>query len=77
MKGLKYGLFAIVIALAVVGELWLGVPIATIAVLGLVLVCPLMMLFMMRGMHNRGRDQNKYKTNDTERYYPLKHTPGL
>jgi len=46
----NYGLYAIAIAIAVVGALALGVPVGTIALLGIVAVCPLMMFFMMRGM---------------------------
>jgi hypothetical protein len=41
-------------AVAVVGALWFGLSVSMIAAPGLVLVCPLMMLFMMRGMHGGG-----------------------
>jgi len=50
----NHGLYAIALATAVVGALWLGVPVGTLVLLGLVLACPLMMLFMMRGMHSDG-----------------------
>lgn len=53
-KSINYGLFAVAVAIGVVGALWLGVSVSTIAILGLVLVCPLMMMFMMRGMHGGG-----------------------
>ena len=56
MNNRNYGLYAVAVAIAVVGALWLGVPVGTLALLGLVLVCPLMMFFMMRGMH--GSDQH-------------------
>ncbi|MFD4606321.1 DUF2933 domain-containing protein [Streptomyces sp. NPDC058464] len=50
----NYGLYAVAAAIAVVGALALGVPVGTIALLAIVLVCPLMMFFMMRGMHGDG-----------------------
>ncbi|MCX5275391.1 DUF2933 domain-containing protein [Streptomyces virginiae] len=56
----NYGLYAIAIAIALVGALALGVPLGTLAILAIVAVCPLMMFFMMRGMHGgddmHGRD---------------------
>jgi len=45
------GLYAITLAIAVVGGLALGVPLGTLAFLAILLACPLMMFFMMRGMH--------------------------
>lgn len=51
MKSRDYGLYAVALAIVVVGALWAGVPVGTLALLGMVLVCPLMMIFMMRGMH--------------------------
>jgi type III secretory pathway component EscV len=51
MKRNNYGLYAIAGAIVVVGALWVGVPLGTLATLALILVCPLMMFFMMRGMH--------------------------
>ncbi|MFE4599705.1 DUF2933 domain-containing protein [Kitasatospora indigofera] len=52
----NYGPYAIAVAIAVVGALALGVPVSSLAVLGIVAVCPLMMFFMMRGMHGMGDD---------------------
>jgi hypothetical protein len=49
MRSRDYGLYAVALAIVVVGALWAGVPVGTLALLGLVLVCPLMMIFMMRG----------------------------
>jgi hypothetical protein len=51
------GLYAIAIAIAVVGALWLGVPVGTLVLLAVVLACPLMMIFMMSGMHG-GNDHD-------------------
>jgi hypothetical protein len=50
----NYGLYAIAVAIAVVGALALGVPLGDLAFLLIVLACPLMMFFMMRGMHGGG-----------------------
>ena len=47
----NFGLYAVAVAIAVVGALWLGVPVGTLGVLAVALACPLMMLVMMRGMH--------------------------
>lgn len=44
------GWYAVAIAIAVVGALWVGVPAGTLALIGIVLACPLMMLAMMHGM---------------------------
>ncbi|WBP85113.1 DUF2933 domain-containing protein [Kitasatospora cathayae] len=60
----SYGLYAIAIAIAFVGALALGVPVGTLALLGTVAVCPLMMFFMMRGMHGMGGDDRHRDTSD-------------
>ena len=43
-------LYAIALAVLVVGLAFAGVPLGTLLVLPLILACPLMMIFMMRGM---------------------------
>ncbi|MFI2372166.1 DUF2933 domain-containing protein [Streptomyces sp. NPDC018833] len=54
----NYGLYAVALAIAFVGALALGVPLGTLALLAIVAACPLMMFFMMRGMHGgQGEDQ--------------------
>lgn len=59
MKNKNYGMYAIAVAIAFVGALWLGVPATTLLFLGAVLICPLMMFLMMRGMHGGdGHDQH-------------------
>ena len=50
-KNSNYGLYAVAVAVAIVGVVWLGMPLGTLALLAIVLVCPLMMMFMMRDMH--------------------------
>ena len=53
-KNPNFGLFAVAVAVAIVGAMWLGVPLETLALLAIVLACPLMMVFMMAGMHGGG-----------------------
>ena len=48
MKREQLPLYAI--ALAVVGLAFTGAPLGTLLILPLILACPLMMMFMMRGM---------------------------
>lgn len=45
------GLYAAVLAIAFVGVLMLGTPLPMLALLTLVVVCPLTMLIMVHGMH--------------------------
>jgi hypothetical protein len=71
MNKRNYGLYAVAVAIAVVGALALGVPVGTLGFLAVVLVCPLMMLFMMRGMHG-GHGQNP--TGEDDRTTPHDHT---
>ena len=51
MKTSNMGLFAVAAAIAFVGTLWAGVPLAGLAPVLIFLACPLMMIFMMKGMH--------------------------
>ena len=67
MKSRNYGLYAVALAIVVVGALWAGLPAGTLALLGLVLVCPLMMMFMMRAMHG---DQGGDRSDDDQRRDP-------
>jgi uncharacterized membrane protein len=60
MKRQQWGLYAVALAILVVGLVWAGVPASTLLVAGLVLACPLMMLVMMRGMH--GSDMSGHNT---------------
>ncbi|MFJ6479863.1 MULTISPECIES: DUF2933 domain-containing protein [unclassified Streptomyces] len=59
----NYGLYAIAIAIALVGALTLGVPVGTLAVLALAAACPLMMFFMMRGLRD-GDDMDSHGHDD-------------
>jgi Protein of unknown function (DUF2933) len=51
MRRQPWGLYAIALAILVVGLVALGVPASTLLVAALALTCPLMMIFMMSGMH--------------------------
>lgn len=53
MKHRPYGLYAIAVAILIVGLVALGVPASTLLVGALVLACPLMMMFM-HGGHGSG-----------------------
>jgi len=78
MRNRNYGLYAVAAAIVVVGAIWAGLPVGTLAVFGLVLVCPLMMFFMMRGMGGmRGgeRDSDTEKVSDPADR-PVKHDHG-
>lgn len=54
MKREQLPLYAIALAVLVVGLAFAGVPLGTLVVLPLILACPLMMFFMMRGMDHGG-----------------------
>ena len=51
MKRQPWGMYAIAAAILVVGLIAFGVPANTLLFGAFVLVCPLMMMFMMGGMH--------------------------
>ena len=54
MKRQDLPLYALVLAVLIVGLAFAGVPVGTLLVLPLVLACPLMMFFMMPGMDHGG-----------------------
>ncbi|GAA0467435.1 hypothetical protein Aca07nite_71090 [Actinoplanes capillaceus] len=51
MRRQPWGLYAIAVAILVVGLIALGVPANTLLFGAFLLACPLMMMFMMGGMH--------------------------
>jgi hypothetical protein len=56
----NYGLYALALAITVVGALAVGVPAGAISAVAIVLLCPLMMFLVMRGMHGgHGGDGNR------------------
>jgi hypothetical protein len=67
MRRQQWGQYAVALAILVVGLAWAGVPVSSLLIAGLVLVCPLMMLVMMRGMHDGdtfGRDSHTTRADD-------------
>jgi hypothetical protein len=70
MKSQQRGLYAVALAVLVIGLVWAGVPAGTLLVAALVLACPLMMFFMMRGMHTdqtSGHEQHIHDHNHDDR----------
>ena len=65
MRRQPWGLYAIAAAILVVGLTALGVPANTLLFGAFLLVCPLMMMFMMGGMH-RGHGGSQSAT-DSDR----------
>jgi hypothetical protein len=51
MQRRPWGLYAIALAIVIIGLVYLGVPASTLAIGVLVLACPVAMIFMMRAMH--------------------------
>jgi cobalamin synthase len=72
MKDRNYGLYALAVAVLVVGALWLGLPTSTLGLLAVVLVCPLMMFFMMKGMHG-GEDHTRHSSRSSDDNEPHDH----
>jgi type III secretory pathway component EscV len=59
MKREQLPLYAIALAVLIVGLAFVGVPLSTLLILPLILACPLMMIFMMRGMDHGGSSHNQ------------------
>ncbi|MFF7642939.1 DUF2933 domain-containing protein [Streptomyces canus] len=72
----NYGLYAIAVAIAFVGALVLGMPLGTLALLAIVVACPLMMFFMMRGMHGGGEGDQHTDQSDPLRKHDHHQRPG-
>lgn len=66
------GLYAIALAIALLASMWFGLPVGTVAALGLVIGCLLMIVLM-----KYGRGAWNVNDRDTgESYDPHRHTPG-
>ena len=52
MKREQLPLYVIALAVLIVGLAFAGVPSGTLLILPLILVCPVAMMFMMRGMNH-------------------------
>lgn len=67
------GLYAVAAAIAIVGALWVGVPAGTLAIVGIALACPLMMMLMMggmMGMHGGGNDSSTQSHDRSDDQHP-------
>lgn len=73
MRSSKLGLFAVAAAIAFVGALWSGLPLAGLAPALIVLACPLMMVLMMKGMHGGGNEPSEHSDTDESRDQHLHH----
>jgi hypothetical protein len=65
--------YAIALAILVVGLAFAGVAVESLLVALLVLACPLMMLFMMRGMHGGSQDDHEDRSGEAHK---REHHPG-
>jgi len=52
-------LYAVALAVLIVGLVFAGVPLSVLFVLPIVLICPLMMFFMMRGTDHGSTPREK------------------
>lgn len=78
MKRQPWGLYPVALAILVVGLVAFGVPASTLLVAALVLTCPLMMIFMMSGMHggHGGADQSIERRSPASEDHVHKPTTG-
>ena len=76
MKRDQVPLYAIALAGLVVGLVFAGVPVGTLLVVPLVLACPLMMIFMMRGMDHGGAADDRGQRSEHEQRRDHHETPG-
>jgi choline-glycine betaine transporter len=76
----NYGMYAIAVAIVVVGALMVG-ALESLVWLALVAACPLMMIFMMRGMHGQGsmyggHDDQRRADRNEDPLHKHDHHPG-
>ena len=67
MKIQNLGLYVLAAAILVLAAMILDVQASSIWALVLVAACPLMMIFMMRGMHGGGNDDDAGRSKGDER----------
>jgi len=72
MKTQNVPLYALAVAVLVVGLAFAGVPVTTLLLGLIVLACPLSMLFMMGGMHggHGGSDHQTGRPRDKDDHHP-------
>ena len=61
----KRPLYALAAVIGIVGLVALGVPVSTVVLLAVLTACPLMMVFMMGGMHGGGMHGGHDHTNES------------
>lgn len=78
MKNRQWGLYAVALAIVVVGLIWAGLPASTLLIAALFLACPLMMMVMMRGMHggSAGHSPADHQNHDTSDHDNHHHVNG-
>jgi len=54
MRSNRLPIYALAAAILIVGLVALGMPVGMVFILAILVACPLMMFFMMRGMHGGG-----------------------
>jgi hypothetical protein len=80
MRREQLPLYAMALAVLMVGLAFAGVPMGTLIVLLIFLACPLMMIFMMRGMDHgsapRDRDDHEHLPHAGEGHDETPHSHG-
>ena len=66
-------MYAVAAAIAIVGALWVGVPAGTLAVVGIALACPLLMMGGMTGMHGGGSNDEQHHPDRSDDQHPHQH----
>jgi hypothetical protein len=59
MRRPQWGWYAVALAILAVGLVWAGVPASTLLFGAVLLVCPVMMMVTMRGMHGEGHANHR------------------
>ncbi|GLW47483.1 hypothetical protein Stsp02_31450 [Streptomyces sp. NBRC 14336] len=68
----NYGMYTLAAAIVVVGALIVGASLESFVWLALVAACPLMMFFMMRGMHGQNMQGGPDQHRDNQDEDPLR-----
>lgn len=70
MTGSSYGLWALAAAVALVAGVWADANLVTLLPLLVVLACPLVMLFMLKGVHGGDERQSTGHRQDDHSQHP-------
>jgi hypothetical protein len=60
MRRPQWSWYAVALAILVVGLVWVGVPANTLLLGAVLLACPVMMVYMMRGMRGEGQANHRH-----------------